>query len=226
MLIEGIVKSSLIDYPKIASCVLFTSRCNFNCFYCHNRDLIQGSGSLIDTDEIFSFLKKRQGLLEGVVITGGEPTLQKDLIPFINKIKELGYKVKLDTNGSNPEIIETILEKGLCDYFAVDYKAPLSKYYEFCSFTGTKVLETIHILLNNKVEFEVRTTVFPQLSLEDLIEMVKELPLLPKYVLNRYRKPEKFLEKDVGKINAQPYTLVELQEFANKLKFYQPNIKA
>lgn len=223
MLIEGIVKSSLIDFPKTLSCILFTSGCNFDCFYCHNRDLIKGSGSIIQEEEIFSFLKKRQGLLEGVVITGGEPTLQKDLVPFMSKIKELGYKIKLDTNGSRPDVVKSILEKKLCDYFAVDYKAPLARYHEICNFHGIKVLETINLLLDSDVEFEARTTVIPQLSLEDLMTMAKELPQLPKYVLNKYVKPKKFHEIDTERINAKPYTPDEIKAYANVLKKYQPN---
>ena len=224
MLIEGIVKSSLIDFPKTLSCILFTSICNFDCFYCHNRDLIKGSGSIISEDEIFSFLKKRQGLLDGVVITGGEPTLQKDLIPFMSKIKALGYMIKLDTNGSKPEVVKNVLEENLCDYFAVDYKAPQDRYFEICSFPGTKVLETINILLESNVDFEARTTVVPQLTLEDLITMAKELPKLPKYVLNKYVKPKKFLEKDMERINAKPYSPDEIKEMANVLRKYQPYV--
>lgn len=226
MLIEGIVKSSLIDFPKTLSCILFTSRCNFDCFYCHNRDLIKGSGFLVSEEEVFSFLEKRKGLLEGVVITGGEPTLQKDLVPFMSKVKALGYKIKLDTNGSRPDVVKNVLEENLRDYFAVDYKAPQDRYEEICSFPGTKVLETINLLLESNVDFEARTTVIPQLTLEDLTTMAKELPILPKYVLNKYVKPKKFLEKDADKINAKPYSPDEITKMAEILKEYQPNIIA
>lgn len=124
MLISGIVKSSLLDYPGLISCVIFLPGCNYDCFYCHNRPLIQGSPDILNPREVFDFLQKRKGQLDGVVISGGEPTLHKDLIPLIAQIRLLGYKVKLDTNGSNPQIIAETLEKNLCDYYAVDYKAP------------------------------------------------------------------------------------------------------
>lgn len=226
MFIEGMIKSSFVDYPGMVSCVLFTPGCNYNCFYCHNRDLIKGSGYVLDYADIFSFLKKRAGMLEGVVITGGEPTLQKGLIEFIKEIKALGYKVKLDTNGSNPCVVKKLLDEKLCDYYAVDYKAPFAMYPDVCGFPADNVLETINILSQQGVDFEVRTTVFPQLTLDDLLTMAKELPLVPKYVLNRYRKPEKFLEKDIERINATPYTQDELKVFAEKIRKIQPNISA
>lgn len=226
MLIEGMVKSSLVDYPGMASCVLFVPGCNFNCFYCHNRDLIIGTGSVIAVEEVFKFLNKRKGMLEGVVITGGEPTLYHDLIDFIKKIKALNYKVKLDTNGSNPQTVRAILKEEICDYFAVDYKAPHDRYPDICGGKADNVLKTIDILTGHNACFEVRTTVFPSLTLNDLIQMAKELPAVPKYVLNKYRKPEKFLPGDTERINAAPYTIEQIQTFAVLLKKYQPNVTA
>ena len=225
MIISGIVKSSLVDYPGIVACVLFVPGCNYNCFYCHNRSLIDGTHDVIDAKIVNDFLANRVGLLDGVVITGGEPTLQKNLIPYLKIIKDFGYKIKLDTNGSSPEVIEQLLKTGYCDYFAVDYKAPAKAYPEICgnqAYAGN-VLTTINLLLENHENFEVRTTVIPQLKQDDLICMAQELPLVPRYVLNRYQAPEKYLSTDRIKIEQKSYTQLDIDAFAQVLRKYQPN---
>ncbi|EMS73473.1 anaerobic ribonucleoside-triphosphate reductase activating protein [Ruminiclostridium cellobioparum] len=225
MMIAGMVKSSLVDYPGMVSCVLFTPGCNFDCFYCHNRSILEGTHEVLSAGYVESFLRRRAGLLDGVVISGGEPTLQPDLIPFIRKIKKSGYKIKLDTNGSSPSTVKQILDNGFCDYFAVDYKAPAAKYEEICgrgAGAGT-VKETIQLLVDAGVDFEVRTTVIPQLGKDDLISMSKELPAVPKYVLNRYRPPENYKEYDRSRIMEKPYSQEEIKSFAGLMKEYQPN---
>ncbi|WP_313562460.1 anaerobic ribonucleoside-triphosphate reductase activating protein [Ruminiclostridium cellobioparum] len=225
MMIAGMVKSSLVDYPGMVSCVLFTPGCNFDCFYCHNRSILEGTHEVLSTGYVESFLRRRAGLLDGVVISGGEPTLQPGLIPFIRKIKKSGYKIKLDTNGSSPPTVKQILDNGLCDYFAVDYKAPPAKYEEICGSgagAGT-VKETIQLLVDAGVDFEVRTTVIPQLGKEDLISMSRELPVVPKYVLNRYRLPENYKECDSSRIMEKPYSQEEIKSFSELIKEYQPN---
>jgi len=225
MLISGLAKSSLIDYPGLISCVLFVPGCNYNCFYCHNRSLIDGTHDVIETGVVEDFLKKRLGLLDGVVITGGEPTLQSDLISYMKMIKNLDYKIKLDTNGSSPQIIEQLLKIGLCDYFAVDYKAPSARYKEICgnNANAETVLQTIKLLLEARTDFEVRTTVIPQLAENDLICMSSELPVIPRYVLNRYRPPVKFLPCDKDRIEKKPYTQSQIIEFVNTIRSIQPN---
>ena len=132
MNISGIVKSSLIDFPGLISCILFVPGCNYDCFYCHNRSLIDGSHILLTPQYVTDFLQKRAGLLDGVVISGGEPTLQSDLISFMKMIRSLGYQIKLDTNGSCPDVVKEILKLKLCDYIAVDYKAPSVHYPMIC----------------------------------------------------------------------------------------------
>lgn len=226
MIVSGIVKSSLVDYPALISCVLFTPGCNYDCFYCHNRPLLSGPHEIIDWKKILIFLKKRVGQLDGVVITGGEPTLQEDLLSAIAEIKLLGYKVKLDTNGSAPHVIKKALQAGLCDYYAVDYKAPRALYGDVCSAVvdADSVLDTIGMLLEHQVDFEVRTTVIPQLSGQDLITMAQELPELPLYVLNRYRRPETFKESDRDKVLETPYTQQQIMTFAEAMHPWQPNI--
>ena len=224
MIISGMVKSSLIDYPGLIACVLFVPGCNYGCFFCHNRSLIDGTSEILNPGTVEDFLRKRAGLLDGAVITGGEPTLQPGLAEYAGMIKGLGYKIKLDTNGSSPKIIESLLEAGLCDYYAVDYKAPASRYEEICGGPGAETaLETIELLLEKNADFEVRTTVIPQLAEEDLITMAKELPVVPKYVLNRYRKPEKYLPRDSVRAEAGPYSQGKINEFAEIIKKYQPN---
>jgi pyruvate formate lyase activating enzyme len=224
--ISGLIKSSFVDYPGHIACVLFVPGCNYDCYYCHNRCLLDGSAERVAPGLIDDFLRKRAGLLDGVVISGGEPTLQKELIPFIKEIKKLGYEIKLDTNGSSPEVIQELLALGLLDYYAVDYKAPAHRYREICRSQRDAeiVLRTVDLLHCAKVPFEVRTTVIPQLHEEDLITMAKELPLLSRYVLNPYRKPERYLPCDAAKVDETPYTKGQIEAFAKAILPYQPNV--
>lgn len=226
MTIAGMVKSSLVDFPDCISCVLFTPGCNFDCFYCHNRQLLDGSYQTIEMSTVRKFMRKRIGRLDGVVLTGGEPTLQPGLMTFIKEIKECGYKVKLDTNGSSPQVIEDVLNNGLCDYFAVDFKAPSYRYQEICRGAADvhTVLQTIRLLLDQGADFEVRTTVIPQLAEDDLLRMAQELPVVPRYTLNRYRTPEKYLHSDEATVIKKPYSTEQILAFAEKMRVMQPNV--
>ena len=226
MTISGMVKSSFLDYPGLVACVLFVPGCNYNCFYCHNRSLIDGTHEIFLPGYVESFLTKRTGMLDGVVVSGGEPALQPDLIPFLESVKALGYKIKLDTNGSSPQVLKELLKAGLCDYFAVDYKAPISRYEEICgpSADGGKVLDSIRLLLETSAHFEVRTTVIPQLSQQDLICMAKELPKLPRYVFNKYRLPQKYLPCHQALISQPPYTQAQMEAIAGLVRPFQPHV--
>jgi len=226
MIFSGIVKSSLIDYPGKIATVLFVPGCNYNCFYCHNRKLIEEITDILDPNEIDAFLEKRQGLIDSIVISGGEPTLYDDLPELFRKIKSLGYLTKLDSNGSNPQMIKKLIEEGFVDYFAIDYKAPSSQYSLYCGeeCDPSKVLETINILHSSQCPFEVRTTVIPQLTLDNLIQMCQELPKIPRYVLNPYRKPLHYLKEHEGLINATPYSEKEIKEFSEIIKLYQEHV--
>ena len=136
MKIVGLQKLTLLDYPGKLSCIIFTQGCNFKCPYCQNSDLIPLNGNeIISEEEVFNFLEKRKKMLDGVVITGGEPTIQKDLEDFISKIKNLGYRVKLDTNGSNPKLLESLITQKLIDYVAMDIK---NTFYEYENIIKTK----------------------------------------------------------------------------------------
>lgn len=164
MNIQGFQKLTLLDYPGKMACTLFTAGCNLRCPFCHNSRLVINpeKESEFSVDEILAFLKKRVGILDGVVITGGEPLLQKDIDVFIKQIKELGYSVKLDTNGTFPEKLRELVENGLIDYVAMDIKNSPELYAETIGISGydiSKIRESIEFLLEGKVDYEFRTTV-------------------------------------------------------------------
>ncbi len=226
MIFAGIAKSSLIDYPGKIATVLFTPGCDYNCFYCHNRALIEDIDVILDPAEIDDFLSKRQGLIDAVVVSGGEPTLYDDLIPFFTSIKTMGYLTKLDTNGSRPDVIRNLLSAGVVDYFAVDYKAPADRYQELCGegADAALVLETLTALVAAGATFEARTTVVPQLGEEDLIRMAIEMPPLPRYVLNPYRQPRLFRPEDKDRVELPAYPEKRIAAFAEVVKLYQQNV--
>lgn len=159
--INGIQKLTLLDYPGKCACTVFLAGCNLRCPFCHNASLVVGQTSTAMEDaEFFAFLKKRKGLLDGVCVTGGEPTLRPDLPDFIRRIKEMGYLVKLDTNGSNPGMLRQLLEEQLLDYVAMDIKNCPDRYPVTCG--GPDILprveESLSILRESNVEWELRTT--------------------------------------------------------------------
>ena len=125
MRIAGFQKLTLLDFPNRVACIIFTQGCNYKCPYCHNSGLLGHKDiELIDENEIFSYLNKRKGVIDGLVISGGEPTIQKDLLIFMKRVKDLGFQIKLDTNGSNPDVVEEIIRENLVDYIAMDIKTP------------------------------------------------------------------------------------------------------
>lgn len=159
--VNGLQKLTLLDYPGKCACTVFLAGCNLRCPFCHNAALVIGQAPTAMTEgEFLAFLKKRRGLLDGVCITGGEPTLRKDLPEFIGKIRELGYLVKLDTNGSNPKMLRQLIDDKLIDYAAMDIKNCPDRYGATCG--GINILpaveESLCILRENKVEYELRTT--------------------------------------------------------------------
>ena len=193
MKIAGLIKSSLIDYPGKIAAVVFTQGCNFRCGFCHNPDLISAAfpkgTKQYEEDEIFTFLEKRMGKLDGVVITGGEPLFQPDLEQLITKIKQLGFLVKLDTNGSSPERLKAMLDSGLIDYVAMDIKGPLEKYVEICSYPNKKVIQdSIDIVMKNSVPYEFRTTVLPAYhDISDFQKIGKMIKGAKKYTIQGFR---------------------------------------
>ncbi|HUS60468.1 MAG TPA: anaerobic ribonucleoside-triphosphate reductase activating protein [Nevskiaceae bacterium] len=183
MKIGGLQKVSLIDFPGRIAAIVFTKGCNFTCPYCHNRDLVLGTLPTISQRTVLSFLKKRKKVLDGVVMTGGEPLLQPDLADFMAKVKKLGYKIKLDTNGSFPKPLARLLKKNLLDYVALDFKAPLDGYHRKAigieGFDPAIWVLSLKLLLKSKIPFEVRTTIVPGIhDKEKLVEMAKQLKKL------------------------------------------------
>lgn len=186
MNIAYFIKTSLVDYDGYMASVVFTQGCNMHCSYCHNKEL-EHVKNLVSEDEVFNHLKKRRGLIEGVVITGGEPTLQNDLMTFILQVKHLGYKVKLDTNGTDPHGIEALLEQDLLDLVALDIKTTPSLYEALTGYDFNRVKQTLDILRNSNTSYEIRTTAYPKISLSDL-EILCQTYKNENYFLQQYRQ--------------------------------------
>ncbi|MDY6990252.1 MAG: anaerobic ribonucleoside-triphosphate reductase activating protein [Thermodesulfobacteriota bacterium] len=163
MKLGGWQRLSLIDYPERLSAVLFTQGCNFRCPYCHNPELVDPKRfqTPLPPEDVFSFLRTRQGKLDAVCITGGEPSIQPDLVEFMEEIKEMPYLIKLDTNGSHPEVLARLVEKRLVDYIAMDVKGPLSKYGKISKspIETDRIKESIQLILDSGLRHEFRTTV-------------------------------------------------------------------
>lgn len=219
MIIGGFQKFSLIDYPGKISCIVFTQGCNFRCPYCHNPELIPFTPLVkIKEETILSFLEKRKGKIDAVVITGGEPTMQQDLLKFIQKIKEMGYLTKLDTNGSNPEMLEIIINHSLVDYIAMDIKAPLEKYKEVTHsvISPEEIKRSIRMIMNSDIKYEFRTTVVKsQLSKEDIINIGKLIEGAELYILQKFI-PSKTLDPNF--LNKKTYSDGEFKELKKDLE--------
>ncbi len=221
MRIAGIQKISTVDFPGRLAAVVFAAGCNYRCFYCHNRQLIQSEEPGIPEQEIRQFLEKRTGLLDGIVVSGGEPTLQPDLICFLSDLKELGYQVKLDTNGSRPGVVKKAIEEKLADYVAVDYKAPYERYPALCGSDAGGVEETIEAMARSGVEWELRTTLVPQITEEELIRMAEEAPRAPRYALQLYRVQSGDTAFLKGRL---PYTPAQIKKLAERIRGMQPGV--
>jgi len=177
MKIAGLQKMTLLDYPGKVACTVFLGGCNFRCPFCHNSQLIGDADTLMEEEELLDFLQKRKGLLDGVCITGGEPTLQKALPELLAKIKGMGYLVKLDTNGYRPEILQALLENGLVDYVAMDVKNDPAGYARTAGVTGlqiSKIEQSLRLLLSGKVDYELRTTLVEPLHDETSILGIRQ----------------------------------------------------
>ena len=162
MKLYGLQKMTLLDFPGRVACTVFLGGCDFRCPFCHNYELATGEApALMDADEFFDFLKKRRGLLDGVAITGGEPCLHRDLPDFMRRVRELGFGVKLDTNGTHPEMLRRILAEGLSDYVAMDIKNSPTKYAVTAGIESLDlgaIKESVHLLLTSGADYEFRTT--------------------------------------------------------------------
>ena len=223
MNIRGINKFTLIDYPGKIACIIFVGNCNFICPYCHNPFLVVDPESqpLITEKDFFDFLQKRKNKLDSVVISGGEPTLQKNLLPFSKKIKAMGFLIKLDTNGSNSNIVKELhLEKCL-DYIGIDFKCPINKYHQMTRIsslnTGEEIQNTISYIIRNKIPYDIRTTVHKAiLSKKDLYQMRKELDLLgvKEWTLQQFNSTD-ILDENLSKLIT--YSNIELINIAKEI---------
>jgi len=193
MVIGGIQKSSLIDYPGKISCVVFLAGCNFTCPYCHNPDLVRwkpASKSSIVENKVYGFLENRKGFLDGVVISGGEPTLNDDLPLFLERIQKLGYSIKLDTNGTRPPMVERLIHNGLIDYIAMDIKANPLAYPQYIAMNHNpaSILSSIEIIRDSGLPHEFRTTcVKPMVNERSIRSISRTIAGAPLYALQRFR---------------------------------------
>ena len=178
MIIHGLQKMTLLDFPGQVACTVFLGGCEFRCPFCHNADLLDMSApGIMNDDELLEFLKKRKGLLDGVAFTGGEPLLRKDLPELLVRVRDIGYKIKVDTNGDHPDLLKEIVQAGLADYIAMDVKNSPARYAETIgweTFDTAPVDESIQFLLSGQVRYEFRTTVVKQFHDEASFEAIAQ----------------------------------------------------
>lgn len=219
MKIAGIEKCSFVDWPGKICAVIFTPGCNMNCYFCHNRSILSHVDYLLEPASILSWLDKRKGLLDGVTISGGEPTLQKDLAIFIGSLRKRGFSVKLDTNGLGPHILEMLLDEKLIDYVAMDIKGPEEKYSDIAGVEIEQdVIDTsIDIIMRKAPDYEFRTTVVPELSEEDIIKIARRIKNAKRYFLQQYRIPDwvtRRNEEPRYPFSRQPHSYNVIQQMA------------
>lgn len=224
MLIGGLQKISLIDYPGKICAIVFTIGCNFRCPYCHNPELQDGIGCDVwEEEKVLEFLESRKGKLDAVTITGGEPTMHKNLPEFIKKIKDMGFLVKLDSNGTNPKMLKKILIDGLVDYIAMDIKAPEEKYAEVIGATINfrEVKQSIDLIMEKAPDYEFRTTtVVSQLSFDDFKKIGELIKGAKNYYLQKFI-PSKTLDENF--LNEKTYSDGDFEELKKIMLDYVDN---
>ena len=213
--IHGLQKVTLIDFPKQVACTVFLDRCNFRCGFCFNPKLALGKETNFNMQgrEFFEFLEKRKNLLDGVCITGGEPTMHPELAEFCGKIKGMGFLVKLDTNGSNPGMLKTLINKKLVDYIAMDIKAPLEKYDEIVGAKVNKeaIRESIALIMNSGIDYEFRSTLLPKFhSAQDIEKMALMIENANLYCLQQFNPNAEMIDAQLKK--ERPFTKEKLEE--------------
>lgn len=199
MRIGGFQSCSLLDFPGKVAAIVFTQGCPFACGYCHNPELLSMKEGGVSEDDVLQMLRERRTFLDGVVITGGEPTVQPDLPEFIEKLRKLGFEVKLDTNGVHPGVVEELIKKNLVDFFAMDIKNPFENYENIVGNIPQKVKEncekTMRIIARSGIAYELRTTIDPALhAQEDILSIARHLPAAARYTLQGVRR-QKTLKK-------------------------------
>jgi pyruvate formate lyase activating enzyme len=221
MKIKGLQKTTLLDYPGKVACTVFTFGCNFRCPFCHNASLvINEADGEISEQQFFSFLEKRKGILDGVCITGGEPLLHKDIVPFIDKIHSMGFLVKLDTNGAFPDRLREIIELGIVDYVAMDIKNSPEKYAESIGLSNVPegIFKSISILMESGINYEFRTTVVKELhTKEDILDIAKRIKGAKQYYLQCF--------KDSGELIENGYSAHPEQTMREMLELVKPYVE-
>lgn len=223
MKIAGFQKLTLLDYPSKVACIIFTQGCNYKCPYCQNSGLIgHENDELIDEEEIFAYLNKRKGVIDGIVISGGEPTIQKDLKTFMKKVKDMGFMVKLDTNGSNPNLVEEVINEGLVDYIAMDIKNVLELYKDVTDVKPNVVnlKRSIELIKNSPIEHEFRTTIIKNIHDFDKILEICSYVDGERMFLQNFVRSENVLGKYL-----EPFSEAELIEIDNIIKEKFPNVR-
>lgn len=215
MNIKGLYKTSLVDYPGKVSSVIFTGGCNLRCGYCHNPDLACNSDELerIDDEEIFSFLEKRRGLIDGITVSGGEPTLDKSLPYFLRRVRGMGLLVKLDTNGFSPTVIEQCLTEKLVDYIAVDLKTSPSKYSSLAKrdVNFSQIVMTLDIIRKSGIDYEIRTTCVPGfVTLEDITLIGEAVGHVKRWYLQQFVNIHTLIDPEAEKLSPYPVRYLEL----------------
>lgn len=233
MIIHGISKLTLLDYPEHTACTLFTGACSFRCPFCQNGSLVlhPEKEPVLDPERILDFLVKRKNVLQGVCITGGEPTLQEDLIPFLNQIRSIGYKVKLDTNGYHPEVLDELLKEKLVDAVAMDIKSSPDHYARAAGlpeafFDFSKIRKSVDLLLqygriHPDFYYEFRTTMVKNLQTEeDMIAIGRWLAGADRYFLQSYEDSEYVIDRRM-----QGFTKEQMVKMAELVQPYIPNVQ-
>ncbi len=227
MIFRGLQKTTLIDYPNEVACTLFVDKCNFRCPYCQNPSLVlEEAEESISEREVLEFLRKRKNVLDAVCITGGEPTLHSGLKHFIQRVKELGYKVKLDTNGTNPGMLRELIEEKLADYIAMDIKAPIEKYDKAANVIVDKeaVQKSVELLKSSGIDYEFRTTVVPGiLEKKDFEKMGKWLKGAKAFYLQQFEKDAPLLDPRFQKVRS--YSSEELEEMKKIMEKYVERVE-
>lgn len=224
MKIGGFQKTSLLDYPEEISAIIWTVGCNFNCPFCYNKDIVDGKVDLISEEEILDFLEKRKGLITGLVISGGEPLMQKDIVSFTSKVKKMGYLIKIDTNGMFPDKLKELIDKKLVDYIAMDLKAPCSKYNKLAgkNIDCKKIKKSIKIIKESNIDYEFKTTFVPELlKKEDIIEIGKELKNSNRFYLQQFKNDVPLLSENL--LDITPYKKEYFDETINEIKPFFKN---
>lgn len=224
MIIDGFQKLTLVDYPNKLSALIFTRGCNFRCSFCQNSPLLdyKNEKGLFSNEEVLEYLKKRKGLLDGLVITGGEPLMQNDIKDFIKQVKSLGYLVKLDTNGSFPNKIKELIDEDLLDYVAMDIKNIKIKYQDITNvnININDIVESIDIIRNSKIDHEFRTTIVKEFhNYSDIEKICEYLGKTEKYYLQNFENSDNVIDKSLTGFSKD-----ELVEIKNKINKNYPNV--